>query len=86
MPCRLGSRYVEQVFAEKVGQASRLPSAGALPVTREAGETPVLLLKDCEKVISALKLTSLCGLGTGLAEFAESALRHYGKELELCWR
>jgi formate dehydrogenase iron-sulfur subunit/NADH-quinone oxidoreductase subunit F len=42
--------------------------------------------KECEKIIAALKLTSLCGLGTGLAEFAESALRHYGKELELCWR
>jgi len=69
-PCRLGSRYVEQVFAE-------ILQNGAADYWKE---------KECEKVISALKLASLCGLGTGLAEFAESALRHYGKELELCWR
>lgn len=69
-PCRLGSRYIEQVFAE-------ILQNGAANYWEE---------KDCEKVISALKLTSLCGLGTGLAEFAESALRYYGKELELCLR
>jgi formate dehydrogenase iron-sulfur subunit len=69
-PCRLGSRHVEQVFAKILEQ-------GAANYWDE---------KECEKIISALKLTSLCGLGTGLAEFAESALRHYGKELELCLR
>jgi NADH:ubiquinone oxidoreductase subunit F (NADH-binding) len=69
-PCRLGSRQIEQVFAEILRD-------GAANYWEE---------KDCEKIISALKLTSLCGFGTGLAEFAESALRHYGGELELCWR
>jgi formate dehydrogenase iron-sulfur subunit len=69
-PCRLGSRYLEQVFAETVRN-------GAANYWEE---------KDCERVVSALKLSSLCGFGTGLAEFSESALRHYGKELELCWR
>jgi hypothetical protein len=40
--------------------------------------------QDCEKTIAALKLTRLCGLGNGLAEFAESALRYYGEELKPC--
>jgi len=69
-PCRLGSRRVEQVFAD---------------ILRN-GATNYWNEKEREGIISALKLTSLCGLGTGLAEFAESALRHYGKELELCLR
>jgi formate dehydrogenase iron-sulfur subunit len=66
-PCRLGSRFVEQVFAEIL-------------------QNGAVNFQDFERVISALRLASLCGLGTGLAEFAESALRHYGKELESCWR
>ena len=69
-PCRLGSRRVEQVLADIL----------------ENGATDYWDEKDCEQIIAALKLTSLCGLGIGLAEFAESALRHYGKELEPCLR
>lgn len=69
-PCRLGSRRVEQVAADVIAN-------GAVNYWDE---------KDCEKIISALKWTSLCGLGVGLGEFAESALLHYGKELEPCWR
>ncbi|HLF92508.1 MAG TPA: NADH-ubiquinone oxidoreductase-F iron-sulfur binding region domain-containing protein [Planctomycetota bacterium] len=37
--------------------------------------------REVEEIVSALRTTSLCGLGTGLAEFAESALRHYPEEL-----
>jgi len=69
-PCRLGSPRIEHIFADIVRD-------GAANYWDE---------KECERIISALKLTSLCGMGTGLAEFAESALRHYGKELELCFR
>jgi NADH:ubiquinone oxidoreductase subunit F (NADH-binding) len=69
-PCRVGSRRVEEVLADIL----------------ENGATDYWDEKDCEQIIAALKLTSLCGLGIGLAEFAESALRHYGKELELCLR
>ena len=69
-PCRVGSRRVERVFTDIVAD-------GAVNYWDE---------KECERIIFALKWTSLCGLGTGLAEFAESALRHYGKELEQCWR
>jgi len=69
-PCRLGCRRVERVLADIL----------------ENGATNYWDEKNCEQIIAALKVTSLCGLGTGLAEFAESALRHYGKELELCLR
>lgn len=68
--CRLGTRRVERLFAKVLAN-------GGANYSDES---------ECERIVTALKLTSLCGLGTGLAEFAESALRHYGKELELCWR
>lgn len=64
-PCRGGSRTVERLL-EPVVAAGRLP--------REAAER-------CQRIIEALGWTSLCGLGTGLAEFAGSAFRHYGEEL-----
>lgn len=67
-PCRLGTRRVEQVL-------EHILQHGAMDLWDE---------KDCEKTIAALKLTSLCGFGTGLAEFAESALRYYGEELQPC--
>ena len=69
-PCRLGSRRIERVLGEVL----------------ETGATNYWEEKDCESIIAALKWASLCGLGTGLAEFAESALAHYGKELESCLR
>jgi formate dehydrogenase iron-sulfur subunit len=40
---------------------------------------------EYDDVIKALKLTSLCGLGTGLAEFAESIERNYPEELGKCF-
>ncbi len=39
-----------------------------------------------DEIIHALRLTSLCGFGTGLAEFAESIARHYSQELRSCFR
>ena len=35
--------------------------------------------------MGALKTTSLCGHGTGLAAFAESVLRYYGEEVASCF-
>ena len=64
LPCRLGSRRVEQILQ---------PATGGKPAESKA---------EWEEIVSALKLASLCGMGTGLAEFAESIQRHYGKELE----
>lgn len=69
-PCRLGSRRVEAFLRDVL-------TSGAANHWDKA---------TCEQIIHALRDTSLCGLGTGLAQFAESCLRHFGKELELCCR
>ena len=39
---------------------------------------------ELREIVAALALTSLCGLGTGLAEFAESVFRYYNNELNAC--
>ncbi len=39
---------------------------------------------EFNEINAALLSTSLCGLGTGLAEFTITALRHYGEELSSC--
>jgi formate dehydrogenase iron-sulfur subunit len=39
---------------------------------------------EWREIVSALKLTSLCGHGGGLAAFAESVLRYYGGEVAKC--
>lgn len=41
--------------------------------------------EDWRRIVSALASTSLCGLGTGVAEFARSLERHYREELEACF-
>ena len=43
-------------------------------------------LQECRDLVTALKLTSLCGHGTGLARFAESILRYYPTEIEPCFK
>lgn len=53
---------------------ARAMEAGTAP--REAG---------WEDVVEALRLTSLCGHGTGLGEFAASVLRYYREEVEACF-
>lgn len=50
-----------------------------------AGGSSAAEQQEWEEVVTALKLASLCGLGTGLAEFAESILRHYSQELRACF-
>ncbi len=65
-PCRLGSRRVEQFFRTLL----------------QTGRASVQEKTECEEIVSCLASTSLCGLGTGLAEFATSALRYYAKEFE----
>ncbi len=69
-PCRLGSRRIEQTFKQIV----------------KAGFVPAQEKQECMEIVSALAATSICGLGTGLAEFARSVLRHYAEELEPCFR
>lgn len=69
-PCRLGSREIEQVFRRIV----------------ETGNGSAHEREELSDITSALEMTSLCGLGTGLAEFATSVLRYYAEELESCFR
>jgi NADH:ubiquinone oxidoreductase subunit F (NADH-binding) len=68
-PCRLGSRQIERIFHSIL----------------EGGRAPVHEKSDCEAIISSLAQTSFCGLGTGLAEFASSILRHYREDIERCF-
>ncbi len=69
-PCRLGTRRLERIFAQAAGLA------GGEPIARA----------EVMELISALRRASLCGHGVGLGEFADSALRHFGKELDACWK
>lgn len=68
-PCRLGSRRISEIFAQMRG--------GNLLGKPKAAEW--------RKIVSALRMTSLCAHGIGLGIFAESVLRYYGEELETCF-
>jgi formate dehydrogenase iron-sulfur subunit len=68
-PCRLGSRRVEQIFARII----------------ENGSAPVKARVEWDEIVAALAMTSLCGMGSGLAEFAHSASRRYGEEIGACF-
>jgi formate dehydrogenase iron-sulfur subunit len=67
-PCRLGAPTIERIAGDVV--RGRLPSKA----TRV----------EWIDVVDALKLSSLCGLGSGLAEFAESVEKYYAEELWPC--
>lgn len=51
-----------------------------------AGRAGPAELQECRDLVTALKLASLCGHGTGLARFAESVLRYYPREIEPCFK
>ncbi|MBZ4420949.1 NADH-quinone oxidoreductase subunit F [Myxococcus sp. RHSTA-1-4] len=68
-PCRMGARHVERLFA-RVLETGPGPRSGA---------------RDWEEVVEALRLTSLCGHGIGLGEFAASVLRYYAEEVRACF-
>ncbi len=51
-----------------------------------AGDATQADLQECRDLVTALKLASLCGHGTGLARFAESILRYYPAEIEPCFK
>lgn len=68
-PCRLGARRIEQLF-------SRI-ATGAQATSVERAEWLEL--------IHTLAATSLCGHGTGLAEFAASIVKYYAHELAPCF-
>jgi NADH:ubiquinone oxidoreductase subunit F (NADH-binding) len=68
-PCRLGSRRIERLFQQIL----------------KTGHVPAHERKEFVEIVSALEMTSLCGLGTGLAQFVQSAFRHYAEELKSCF-
>jgi formate dehydrogenase iron-sulfur subunit len=68
-PCRLGARRIEEMLVNALKK-----DASAHPDWAEFRE-----------IVDALKWTSLCGHGVGLAIFANSAVHHYGKEIERCF-
>ena len=68
-PCRLGAPRIEEIFRRILSGQS----GGNLDQA------------EWQEIVAALKLASLCGLGTGLAEFAESITRHYALELDQCF-
>ena len=69
-PCRCGSARIEQIFRGVMTSGSAARDQDT----------------EWRDLIEALKWTSLCGHGTGLADFAASVLRYYGKELEPCFQ
>jgi NADH:ubiquinone oxidoreductase subunit F (NADH-binding) len=69
-PCRIGARRVEEIFG-------RIVNSGAAPTAN---------FSEFERLVTALKWTSLCGHGGGLGEFAESILRYYRDDLTPCFK
>jgi NADH:ubiquinone oxidoreductase subunit F (NADH-binding) len=65
----LPSREIERLFWEVI----------------QRGNAPAEKRPEFEAVTTALALTSLCGHGSGLAEFARSVSRHYPEELQSCF-
>jgi NADH:ubiquinone oxidoreductase subunit F (NADH-binding) len=68
-PCRLASREIELIFQDVLNNGQ---------IQRERKP-------DLDRDITALALTSLCGHGSGLAEFARSVSRYYTQEFESCF-
>lgn len=68
-PCRMGATRIEEIFR-------------AIVDGDRASMADKQEWRDIQKVMRA---ACLCAHGTGLAEFAESILRHYGKELDACF-
>jgi NADH:ubiquinone oxidoreductase subunit F (NADH-binding) len=68
-PCRLGAPRIEEIFRR----------------IRWGEAASKLDRAEWQKIVEALKLASLCGLGSGLAEFAESIMQHYATELDQCF-
>jgi NADH:ubiquinone oxidoreductase subunit F (NADH-binding) len=69
-PCRLGSRRVEQIF-------ERILKSGHARQSEH---------HEYRDILTALRLTSLCGLGSGLAEFAESARHYFPADMKRCFK
>ena len=85
---------VEHVFSfgayESCGKCTPCRSGsgriGEIFTNALGGDATKADLQECRDLVTALKLASLCGHGTGLARFAESILRYYPTEIEPCFK
>ena len=68
-PCRLGTRRIERIFRTVLTRTSASMADA----------------DEWKELIRTLGATSLCGHGSGLAEFAASIVRHYPTELRACF-
>jgi NADH:ubiquinone oxidoreductase subunit F (NADH-binding) len=68
-PCRIGTRRIEEIFG-------RIEASGRAPAGAHA---------EWIAIRHALAQASLCGHGTGLADFAASVARYFDPELAPCF-
>ena len=68
-PCRVGSSRIARMFMKIL----------------DHGPGSALERTEWQDIVSALSQASLCGLGMGLAEFAQSILRYYPGDLKKCF-
>jgi NADH:ubiquinone oxidoreductase subunit F (NADH-binding) len=74
-PCRQGSSRIVELLKTNGHGAARdhLDGLGGWQHRSEL-----------EAIVEALRVASVCGMGTGLAAFADSVLRYYERELTTC--
>lgn len=85
-PCHLGSPELARLFQALVLGGQALVSGGqALVLGGQAAGERVDGAR-WSALVEALAVTSLCGHGRGLAEFAHAIARHYPEELAQCFR
>lgn len=69
-PCRVGTREIEEHFQKVINNDA---------ISRDSFE-------KIGRIVEALKHTSLCAHGSGLADFALSIMRHYAEEYKQCFK
>lgn len=77
------------VASESCGKCTpcRLGSREVQRMFSTSGKTKeVYSLEDFSLIVSTLKETSLCGLGSGLGEFLESTIANYSEVVNSCFR
>jgi NADH:ubiquinone oxidoreductase subunit F (NADH-binding) len=69
VPCRAGSQRIHEILDDILQNGVALQRTNA----------------ELARIVMVMRSASLCGFGTGLADFAVSVMRFYGKELEECF-
>ncbi|MBE7557764.1 NADH-quinone oxidoreductase subunit D [bacterium] len=86
-PCRVGSRRLADALARALADCSLSPGervgVRGSPSSTDGGTHPVDR-GQWKSIVEALAQTSLCGLGVGLSELANSVNRYFQKEFSPC--